>query len=100
MVLEKKLGETRQLDKSQSKDKLNLPYESLIFEIKKLSSNHEKIYNNLKIRTRVTISDLDIEEEIQQSFSKILKLMENSQKTSLQMEDMGKLPDSYSFAGD
>ena len=56
--LNKKIGDYR-INKSQS---LNLPFDNLILEIKKLSSNHEKIYNNLKIRSRVTISDLDTEE--------------------------------------
>ena len=56
--LNKRIGDYR-VNKSQS---INLPCDNLILEIKKLSSNHEKIYHNLKIRSRVTITDLDTEE--------------------------------------
>ena len=58
--LHRRMNDDKKTVKSPAKDRLNLPYEALILEIKKISSNHEKIYNNLKLRTRVTISDLDI----------------------------------------
>ncbi len=58
--LHRRMSDDKKTVKSPAKDRLNLPYEALILEIKKISSNHEKIYNNLKLRTRVTISDLDI----------------------------------------
>jgi len=60
-----------------------MPYDEIIQEIKKISQNHDKIYQSLKTRTRITISDLNGEEEMQQSISKLLALIETNQKCSL-----------------
>ena len=82
----------KKFDEFKKQRPVYLPHDNLILEIKKISSNHEKIYNNLKVRSRVTINDLDTEEEIQQSFSKILRFIENAQKEN--QNDLGKMPDS------
>ena len=80
-----------------------------MIEIRKISQSHEKIYQSLKSRSRLTINDLDTEEELQQSLGKLLNLIEFNQKSAIDgksneeddsMINGGKAYDSESFRED
>jgi hypothetical protein len=47
---------------SQHLYKSKLPLEEMMVELKKVAQNHEKVYQSLKTRARITVTDLDVEE--------------------------------------
>jgi hypothetical protein len=46
---------------SQHLEKSKAPFEEMMAEVKKISINHEKVYQSLKTRARIAVTDLDIE---------------------------------------
>lgn len=40
-------------------EKNKLPLEEMIAEVKKIHQGHEKVYQSLKTRARITVSDLE-----------------------------------------
>lgn len=56
-------------------EKNKLPLEEMMAEMKKIAQGHEKVYQSLKTRARITVVDLDAEEELQHSMTRLANII-------------------------